>query len=200
MTWEEDHHRIAALKRREPAAWGSLYDRHCRETYGVIFHLVHGDRALAEDLHQELWLAVLDGIDGYDPGRGSLRSWIFGVARRRVALHWRRRGLLPTAGPDEEDLGEPLPGESLLPEEVMEQMERAAAVRAALLAMPEDRRNVLVGKYVEGLPVDQIADRMGKTPKAVESLLTRARDQLRRLLGPYLKTPTGVDRDEPSNA
>ena len=166
----------------------------------MIFHLVHGDRPLAEDLHQELWLAVLDGIDGYDPGRGSLRSWIFGVARRRVALHWRRRGLLPTTGPDEEVPDGPLFGDSLLPEEVMEQMERAAAVRAALVAMPEDRRHALVGKYIEGLSVDQIADRMGKTPKAVESLLSRARDQLRRLLGPYLKTPTGVDRDEPSNA
>jgi RNA polymerase sigma factor (sigma-70 family) len=71
---------------------------------------------------------------------------------------------------------------SVLPEDVLEQVEQRSAVRAAILVLPEDRREVLLGKYVDGLSVKTIADRMGKTVKAVESLLSRTREQLRGLL------------------
>ena len=59
-----------------------------------------------------------------------------------------------------------------------------------MLLLPDDRREVLTWKYVEGLPVDTIAARMGKTAKAVESLLSRARQQMRDLLRGYM-TPCG---------
>jgi RNA polymerase sigma-70 factor (ECF subfamily) len=87
-----------------------------------------------------------------------------------------------------------LEGISILPADVLEQVERKSAVRAALLVLPEDRRGVLVGKYVEGLSVETIATRMGKTPKAVESLLSRARQQMRDLLGGYM-TPLDGERE-----
>ena len=75
---------------------------------------------------------------------------------------------------------------SLLPEDVLEQLERESAVRAAILLLPGDRREVLMREYVEGLSVETIATRMGKTAKAVESLLSRAREQLRALLRGYV--------------
>ena len=57
--------------------------------------------------------------------------------------------------------------------------ERAVLNPASLLALPPERRRVLVDKYVEELSVVQIAARTGKSPKAVESLLSRAREQFR---------------------
>jgi len=77
---------------------------------------------------------------------------------------------------------------------VLEQVERTSVVRAAMLVLPGDRREVLVGKYVEGLSVETIAARMGRTPKAVESLLSRARQQMRHLLGGYM-TPLGREQE-----
>jgi DNA-directed RNA polymerase specialized sigma24 family protein len=50
------------------------------------------------------------------------------------------------------------------------------------MLLPDDRRDVLLWKYVQGLSVDTIAIRMGRTAKAVESLLSRAREQMRVLL------------------
>ena len=82
---------------------------------------------------------------------------------------------------------------SVLPDDVLEQVERIWVVRAAMLLLPDDRREVLLGKYVEGLSVDSIAIRMGRTAKAVESLLSRAREQMRGLLGGYM-TPCGDGR------
>ena len=64
----------------------------------------------------------------------------------------------------------------------MEQVEHISVIRAAILVLPDDRRKVLIWKYVEGLSVDAIAMRMERTTKAVESLLSRAREQLRDLL------------------
>ena len=70
-----------------------------------------------------------------------------------------------------------------MPEDVLEQVEQRSIVRAAICALPDDRRSVLIWKYIEGLSVDAIASRMGRTAKAVESLLSRAREQVRCLLG-----------------
>ena len=186
---------IAALKRRDRSAWSAAVDRHLHEVYGFVFHLAGGDRAVAEDLNQETWLAALDGIDHCDAARGSFRNWLYGIARRRVALHYRRRSLLGNpaslSNPFDEvaDLGDA----SVLPEDVIEQVERNSVVRAAILVLPDDRRKVLIWKYVEGLSVDAIATRMERTAKAVESLLSRAREQLRDLLSWYV-TPCGDGR------
>lgn len=137
----------------------------------------------------------MDGIDKCDATRGSFRNWLFGIARNRVALHYRRRDLAgnPTS------LGDQVRGEAelgdtaVLPEDVLEQVERVSVVRAAILLLPDDRREVLLSKYVQGLSIETIANHMGRTSKAVESLLSRAREQVRGLLGGYMM-PRGDGR------
>lgn len=195
MADDEQSSLIIVLKRRDRFAWSAAVDRHLHEVYGFVFHLVGGDRAVAEDLNQETWLEALDGIDQCDATRGSFRNWLFGIARKRVALHYRRRALAgnPTS------LGDPcgevaeLGDSSLLPEDVLEQVEQRAVVRAAILLLPDDRREVLLRKYMDGLTVDAIAARMERTSKAVESLLSRAREQVRELLRGDMM-PSGGER------
>jgi len=188
MATDDQSSLITALKQRDRSAWSAAVDRHLHEVYGFVCHLVEGDRAVAEDLNQETWLEALDGIDQCDATRGSFRNWLFGIARKRVALHYRRRALIGNpmslCGQFEEvaELGD----SSILPEDVLEQVERVSVVRAAILLLPDDRREVLLWKYVEALSVETIAIRMGRTAKAVESLLSRAREQVRGLLGGYM--------------
>jgi RNA polymerase sigma-70 factor (ECF subfamily) len=192
---DEQSSLITVLKQRDRSAWSAAVDRHLHGVYGFVFHLVGGDRAVAEDLNQETWLEALDGIDQCDATRGSFRNWLFGIARRRVALYYRRRALAGNAtsfsGQFEEsaELGEI----SVLPKDVLEQVEQRAVVRAAVLLLPDDRREVLLWKYVEGLSVETIAIRMGRTAKAVESLLSRTREQMRALLCGYVM-PCGDGR------
>jgi RNA polymerase sigma-70 factor, ECF subfamily len=179
---------ISALKRRDRSAWSAAVDRHLGEVYGFVFHLVGGDRAVAEDLNQETWMEALNGIDQCNADRGSFRNWLFGIARKRVALHYRRRALSSEKG-TVPICANPFPSLgniSILPEDVLEQVEQCSVVRAAILALPDDRREVLIWKYVEDLSVDAIAIRMGKTAKAVESLLSRSREQMRDLLRWYV--------------
>ena len=69
---------------------------------------------------------------------------------------------------------------------MLELVERDQAVRTALAELGPDSRAVLLGKYIDGRTVDELAGRLGRTPKAIESLLSRARGRMRSLLGPYV--------------
>ena len=178
---------IISLQRHERYAWGVVVDRHLQEVYGFVFHLVGGDRSVAEEVNQEVWLEALRGIGRCDPTRGSFRNWLLGIARRRVAFHYRCRaaGSPSPFNVPLEEMGDPGDG-FVLPQDAVEHLETISVVRAAMLVVPDDRRKALLWKYAEGLSVETIAIRMGKTVKAVESLLSRARGQLRELLRGYV--------------
>src|SRR3990172_3850867 len=195
MATDDQSSLITVLKQRDRSTWSAAVDRHLHEVYGFVFDLVGGDRAVAEDLNQETWLEALNGIDQCDATRGSFRNWLFGIARKRVALHYRRRALAgnPTSLSDQFGEAAELGEVSVLPKDVLEQVELRAVVRAAVLVLPDDRRKALIWKYVEGLSVETIAIRLGRTAKAVESLLSRAREQMRGLLGGYM-LPCGDGR------
>jgi RNA polymerase sigma-70 factor, ECF subfamily len=190
---DEQSSLITALKRRDQSAWIAAVDRHTNELYGFVYHLVDGDRAVAKDLNQETWLEAIDGIDRCNAARGSCRNWLFGIARRRVALHYRRHAAAGNHAQlrDHFDQVDEIEEVSILPEDVLEQVKQKSIVRAAMLAIPDDRRKVLIWKYVDGLSVDEIATRMERSVKAVESLLSRAREQMRGLLGGYVMPGDG---------
>ncbi len=182
-----DRSLVLELRNRDRTAWGRAYDEHAHDVFAFVAHLLHGDRAMAEEIHQEVWLAALAGIDGFDVERGELRAWIFGIARRRVALHFRRRAGVRDETGDGGEIATALDDGSILPDELLGAVERNDAVRAALAELGADARGALVAKYVDGQSVQQVALRLGRTPKAVESLLSRARQRMRSLLRWYFE-------------
>jgi RNA polymerase sigma-70 factor (ECF subfamily) len=175
---------LQSIQRRERQAWALLYDSLVHGTFGLIWKLTGGDRLVCEDLNQETWLAAIDSIKDFDPQRGDLKSWVFGIARNKAIQHLRRayrdRATEHVSLPADEPLDNS--ASAALPSTVLETNERAALIQAALVTLPQERRDVLHCKYVEGHSVKQIAKKFGKTPKAVESMLSRARDELRDLL------------------
>jgi RNA polymerase sigma-70 factor (ECF subfamily) len=185
---------VRAMARRDRAAWNVMYERHVRDVFGLVYHLVGGDRHVAEDVNQEVWLLAIERFDRFDPGRGGFRDWLLGIARHRALRHHRCASGQPVQGqPDGLSDGLPAP-------ELLEGRERADVVRAALLCLHDGSRRVLLAKYADGLSVAEIAARTGRSAKAVESLLSRARSQLRSLLRPYFSHPTGGPRREPTDA
>jgi RNA polymerase sigma-70 factor, ECF subfamily len=176
---------LEAVARRDRAAWGALYDAHLHEIYAFVSHLMAGDRSSRDDLNQEVWLQAIGSIETFDAAKGELRDWLFGIARRRVALHFRRLANASVPLTDVTGWVDPADTTLLLPQEVMERLERVRLVRAAFTAIPQSHQRVLKQKYIDGRSVQEIAEATKTTAKAVESMLSRARERLRVLLGPY---------------
>jgi RNA polymerase sigma-70 factor (ECF subfamily) len=184
---------LRKMARRDRSAWAIMYDRYVGDVFGLVYHLLRGDRRTAEDVCQEVWLLAIEQFEQYNRSRGEFRAWVLGIARHRVFHHHRRTAFL-CAGPSQD---RPTEEQSAL--EVLEEAERAGVVRAALLCLNEERRRVLYEKYSQGLSIKEIADRSGRSAKAVESLLSRARAELRELLRPYVFRPAEGECHEPSD-
>jgi RNA polymerase sigma-70 factor (ECF subfamily) len=183
------------LKSRHADAWNRACDLYAPRLYGFLMHLVRGDARMAEELHQQTWLAAVDGIGGFDPRRGEFSAWLFAIARHVVVNHYRRvaRQACEKRMDDERaDLFQTRDG--MLPHNILEQLERVDVVRATLLELNDDQREVLSQKYLEGLSVREIAKRTNRSAKAVESLLTRSREKLRGLIGWYVSEPDQRDK------
>ena len=153
----DDVDRVVRAAHGDEAAMTTLYDAFARPIYAFGLRRL-GDPALAEELVQSVLLKVWRQAQRYEPSRGSVRTWVFTIARTTaVDLHRRRRR--PTAPLPE--VGDPL--------DELEQLVRAEAVRAALDRLSHDHRQVLDLAYVHGLAQHEIADRLGVPLGTVKS-------------------------------
>ncbi len=166
---DDESRLIRAMARRDTVAWTKVYERHVGDVFGLVYHLLGADSPTAEDVSQEVWLLAVEGFDRFDPARGSIRDWLLGIARHCVLRRHRAlAGRDPAEFPDRHS-------DALSAPELLERVERADMVRAGLLCLQDDRRQVLLDKYVAGASVAEIAARTNRSVKSVESLLSRAR-------------------------
>jgi RNA polymerase sigma-70 factor (ECF subfamily) len=133
------------------------------------------DRGEAEDLVQEVFLQALRKAGTYQ-GKGTLRGWLFRIATH-LALNRLRRPPPSPAGAAPASVE--APGG---PDDAPERTERARAVRDAVASLPERQRVAVVLQRFEGLSYREIAAALDCTVGAVESLLHRAHETLRRRL------------------
>ena len=185
---------ITRLKKRDRTVWATVYDANASDLYVFIAQLASGNREVAAELNQNTWLAALDSIDQFSAERGEFRQWLFGIARKQVVLFYRRRARMVQMISTSRSSAEFADG-AILPPDVLEQVEGVCVVRAALAELSSEGRQLLLDKYANNLSVKEIACRMGRTPKAVESALSRARSRMRELLHWYLNVD-GVETEE----
>jgi len=160
----------------------------------VMAFLVHmlGSVEEAEDLAQDTFLKVFDQASRYQ-GEGKFRSWLLRIAGNKARSSLRRRKVLRWVNFDLASHDQAAPGDD--PGRSLERDEAVARVQAAVARLPERQRAVVVLKRFQGLSYKEIADVMDITIPAVESLLQRAAQGLRRQLGP---TFGPEDREEAS--
>ena len=188
----------ASLLRRhangQPAAFGQLYDRHDRRCLDFIRRLLgsagSADDASAEDLHQEVWIAVARQGASFDPNKARFVTWLFTIARHKVVDHLRQR-----AGPVRlaADLGEPV--QALLdahpdapefsPEAVARNRQLAAALLREVQSLPLAQRETFVLFAQHGLSLDEVAGVTQVGLETAKSRLRYAREALRRGLAAW---------------
>lgn len=118
------------------------------------------NKADAEDLHSEVFEKILRKLDGFDPSKASLNTWIFTVTRNTVIDHYRRSK--PT-----EELDENLSDDLELDEGLLNG-EALSELTAALKALPQQLRDIVVLQYYDGKPLTEIAQMMSLSYGAVK--------------------------------
>jgi RNA polymerase sigma-70 factor (ECF subfamily) len=176
----------AGLRAGDRQAWSQLYDAYAQRVWTAIARLMGFDCAAVADVVQETFLAAARSAKGFDPARGSLWAWLWGIARRQMALHYRKHG--PTSKPAHtqswstllETSHDWIDGKSDPPEDILQTRELAALVRLALRELPGKYQTLLVAKHVDGRPVQAMAAELNCSPSAVSSKLARARKAFRK--------------------
>ena len=148
------------------AAWHVLYERAYDGLYAHVAARVPRGPIRAEDVVQDTWLIAVRKIGDFDPARGCFESWLKGIADR-VLANARRKSRPASDG----DVPEPADGGV----SADRQAATSEALALSMAAIPDQFQHVLKSKYDQRLTVDEIALRDGRTPKAIESLLGRAR-------------------------
>jgi RNA polymerase sigma-70 factor (ECF subfamily) len=173
-----DSQLVRRVRAGSEAALETLYRRHLPSVWRYVYAQVGGDVPAAEDVVSETFLAAVRGLRGLDPDGGSLCAWLTGIARHKLADHWRRAQRSARLASDP-----PRAGRSRLdatdPPNALAAAETRRQVGEAMVVLPDEHRAVLEWKYLDNLSVAQIAARMGRSEKAAEALLYRARRSFR---------------------
>jgi RNA polymerase sigma-70 factor (ECF subfamily) len=185
------------LRQGKAQAWQALYEAYAEQVWRAVARLLGPDAADVADVVQETFLAAARCAASYDPARGSLWMWLWGIARNHAALYRRKQSQLDRlrragawlASSDGTVLGYLRGRECPLPEEALACAELATLVRATLTDLPEDYGLLLSAKYLDGLAVEDIARQMRSTASAVRSKLARARQAFREAFEKYMTLP-----------
>jgi RNA polymerase sigma-70 factor (ECF subfamily) len=169
---------VAAVLGRDRKATAAFVSRHADSVYAYVRHRLAPRADLVEDLVQEVFLAALDSLPTFR-GASSLRAWLLGIARHKVEGYYRERLRTPEPIGDGDD-AEPA-AQTPLVDDVIDRERMEARTHRILEQLPESYSFLLVWRYWEGRSASEMAVATGKTEKAVERLLARARTRFREL-------------------
>ena len=182
--YTEDRKLAKRLVKGDERAFDFFVDEYYPRLYRFAFSRIGRDADAAQEVVQNTFTNVIRKIDSYR-GEAALFTWLCSFCRYEISAHWKQKGKRapeieliedsPHARAALESLGAPFEGTAGR----FEREELARAVWAVLDHLPVHYGNALRWKYIQGFSVREIAARLGASPKAAESLLTRARQAFR---------------------
>ena len=186
---DEQLHRAALAGSQE--AMAALYRRHGGLVYRFTLRM-SGNTSVAEEITQEVFLALLTQIDRFDAARGALSTWLCGIARRKLWKHLERSKDAPFDF-DEESATE-LPSTNDGPVETLLRQEAVAAVRAGMEELPPLLREAVVLCALEEMSYEEAAQVLAVPVGTVRSRLHRAKARLAGLLHKEMADTEGKRR------
>ena len=128
----------------------------------------------ADDLFSEVFEKILRKIDGFDPEKAYLNTWIFTITRNTVIDYFRRNKIMDE--PDENIAAEGEVDDNLLTQETLSEL------AAALTRLPDELQDIIVLMYYDGKPMTEVATLMGLSYGAVKLRHQKALAQLKRYM------------------
>lgn len=194
---------VSRLRAGDEDAFRDLLARHHTHLLRFARTFV-SNPATAEEVVQETWLAVLNGLSGFE-GRSSLKSWIYSILANRARTRAVRDGRtllfseMTSGEEDDEPAVEPSrfnaagywdqpprPWDDLSPERLAASAQIRTHLASALEELPETQRAVVVLRDIEGCSSDEACNILGISETNQRVLLHRGRSRLRGLLEPLM--------------
>jgi len=170
---------VAAILRKDRKATARFVADYTDTVYAYVRHRLAPRADLVDDVVQDVFVAALGSLFSY-LGNAPLRSWLLGIARHKVEAFYRQRLRDPEPLPEGDDAFEPAAGGALIDEQI-DRARLEAKTQRILKRLPEAYGLALLWRYWENRSVRDIAEATGRTEKAVERLLARARARFRQL-------------------
>jgi RNA polymerase sigma-70 factor (ECF subfamily) len=194
MATASDAELVGALQRRDDRVYSELVEAWSPGLMRMALMYLR-DRAVAEEVVQDTWIAVLRGIDRFE-GRSSLRTWVYRILMNTAktrGLRESRSVPFSAAAPTDEAAVDPDrfledgrwrlgPSEWITPEEELLQGETRDEILAAIEDLPQQQRAVITLRDVEGFPPDEVSEILGITGGNQRVLLHRARSKVRAVI------------------
>ena len=179
-----DSELLRRMANSDREAFAQLYDRFSRPLYATALRIL-GNAAEAEDIVQDVFLALWEKADAFEPGRGSAFAWAVTLTRNRAIdrfrLRQRRSELLSKSTAEDAGIRPYGSGRHSADELVLK--ERAGAVRAAVDTLPAEQQAALELAFFSGLTQQEIADKLSEPLGTVKARIRRGLLRLRDILG-----------------
>jgi RNA polymerase sigma factor (sigma-70 family) len=169
---------VALILRRDRKATARFVAAYADGVYAYVRHRLAPRGDVVEDVVQEIFLAAFSGLSRFSGP--SLKAWLHGIARHKVEDFYRRSLREPMPLVDDED--EHVVADSRpLVDETIDRKRMVERTRDVLKRLPEPYSVALLWRYWENRSAREMAEATGKTEKAIERLLARARERFRQL-------------------
>jgi RNA polymerase sigma-70 factor (ECF subfamily) len=173
-----DEQLMLAYRGGDAGAFEELYRRHRGGLFRFVTRSVR-DRAVAEELYQEIWMRAIEARARYEP-QAKFTTWLYAIAHNRLVDHWRKKGLQVVALDPEDELPAN-PGFD--PQGIAEAKQGLARFASALDALPSVQREAFLLHHEAEMSVAEIARVTGANEEAAKSRLRYAIAKLKEALG-----------------
>ena len=172
----EEEAQLVERARRDPAAFGVLYEHYIDRIYAYIYHRV-GNAEDTEDLTARTFYRALDKLDSYEDRGLPFSAWLFRIAHNLVA-NWHRDHSRRSFLSLDRLWSHSRSGDT--PHEQLEREEEHNELWAAIERLPNERRNLLLYKFGSRLSNVEIGEMLDKSESAIKSLYFRTLSTLRK--------------------
>lgn len=177
-----DEQLMLAYREGDAAAFEELYRRHKGGLFRFVTRSVR-DRAVAEELYQEIWMRAIEARARYEV-QAKFSTWLYTIAHNRLVDHWRKRGLtLVSLDAEEGAAPEPAANPGDEPQRIAEARQGLARFARALEALPPAQREAFLLHHEAEMSVAEIARATGANEEAAKSRLRYAFVKLKEAMG-----------------
>jgi RNA polymerase sigma-70 factor, ECF subfamily len=170
-------HLIVRAKEGDSDAIGELYENFRLGIYRYLYYRT-GETQSADDLTSEVFLRMIRSLSGYRLEQGSFQGWLYQIAHNLLSDHYRK-----TNGRNQVQLEEKVTEDPLNPPtRPVERRLNSLLLKQALQALSGEQREVIVLRFIAGMPINQVAQTLNKSEDSVKGLQRRALITLRDVL------------------